>query len=262
MSLNAAESSATGAADHRLAVFSHIDPHDMASLLHEVIGILPLDGVLAAKETPGLIARPMTRSQADELVRRLHDQGISSYAIPAKSLPSLANATVLHHARFSDSSLTVLDLYGEVEEVIPWAAIGVIAIGQFPAESSLHAVDETRPSVLSAAPLPTAWTTDAGHRNALELWLLARMSDRLYYLRHDRFNYESLGEEMSDSATLNFDHFARRIIPFALHATQTPSTHAYLSKSLVGYSFPDQAALERQAVLNWVMRRAAEHQES
>lgn len=259
---DAAESSMSGAADHRLAVFSHIDPHDMASLLHEVIGILPLDGVIAAKETPGLIARPMTRSQADQLVRRLHDQGISSYAIPAKSLPSLANATVLHHARFSDSSLTVLDLYGEVEEVIPWAAIGVIAIGQFPAESSLHAVDETRPSVLSAAPLPTAWTTDAGHRNALELWLLARMSDRLYYLRHDRFNYESLGEEMSDSATVNFDHFARRIIPFALHATQTPSTHAYLSKSLVGYSFPDQAALERQAVLNWVMRRAAEHQES
>jgi hypothetical protein len=257
-----AESSATGTADFRLAVFSHIDPHEMATLLHDVIGILPLDGVLAAKETPGLIGRPMTRGQADELVRRLHEDGISAYAISANSLPSLANATLLHHVQLSDAGLTVLDLYGEVEEMIPWSAIGVIAIGQFPAESSLHAIDETRPSVLSAAPLPTAWTTDAGHRNALELWLLARMSDRLYCIRHDRFNYDSLGDEMTDSATVNFDHFVRRVIPFALHATQTPSTHAYLAKSLVGYSFPDQAALERQSVLHWIMRRAAENPES
>jgi hypothetical protein len=241
------------AGDQRVAVFAHVgDPHVLAVLLCRVLHMQPLDAVIAARHTPGVLPTPMTADQAQQFVSLLQEIGIQAAAVSARDLPDLADAQPLHHARLLDAGLEVVDLSGRPGQCLPWSQIGVIAVGRVPGEPLAHFVEQGRPSVLSAAPLPEVGRVSAGEHKVLELWLLTR-APAAYRLRHDQFNYETLGEAKTESATANFDRLVRDLTSRAVEVRRTPSTAAFLNHDLARYDFHTVAELEQQALLHWVL---------
>ena len=65
------------ARDHRVAVFAHIgDPHVLAVLLCQALDVSPLNAVIAARHTPGLLPTLMTIQEAEQVVSLLSELGI------------------------------------------------------------------------------------------------------------------------------------------------------------------------------------------
>lgn len=240
----------------RVAVFAHMtDPDVLPDLLVEIVHLHHLDAAVAARSTPGILPISLTQPQADQLVAQLQENGFSAIAAPMKSIPDLTHATVLHHARPLESGLEILDLHGNPCELRPWSELGVIAVGSVPAETTSRYIEQGRPAVLSAAPIPEVSRVEVPERNSLELWCLTRDGHTAYRLRHNRFNYECLGSDMTESATVNFDRFLRRLVAAASGVRQTPSTHAFLAHELAKYQFDSVDQLQQQLILSWIMQR-------
>uniref|UniRef100_A0A7C4QGL2 Uncharacterized protein n=1 Tax=Schlesneria paludicola TaxID=360056 RepID=A0A7C4QGL2_9PLAN len=252
---SAAGSEAAPARDHRVAVFAKVsDPHILAELLARVLGEHPLDALMQSRRTPSVLPVRMTAEQAAELVRLLDGVGWRAASVADGVLPDLENAMVVHHARFEPEQLVILDLYGAPSEAIPWERIAVLAIGEVPGEPTQHYPDAVRPSVVSAAPLPSTPRLETPAARQLELWLLTRHPARAYRLDHRRFNYDCLEERKTASATANFELFARLLSERATSARWTPSTHAYLChESHSKYEFASAAELQEHALVHWVI---------
>jgi hypothetical protein len=228
------------------------DPHLLAEMLSRVLGERPLDAVIVARHTPGVLPLTMTAGQAKDLVSLLHGLGVQAASVAQAELPDLADATVVHHARSEGCEIVGLD--GKPVETIAWPRISVVAIGAVPGEAAHHFVEQGRPSIVSAAPMPEVGRLDAPTGTALELWLLCRDPDAAYRLEHRQFNYESLGARKTDSATANFELFAHDLVGHAGNALRTPSTHAYLTHDLrPKYEFHSSADLQQHALLHWVI---------
>jgi hypothetical protein len=244
--------------EFRVAVFARTsDPHLLAEVLCRVVHIRPLDAVIAARHTPGVLSTPMTASQSQQFVAVLHDMGIAAAAVAVADLPDLSSATSLHHVRCLDEGLQIFDLRGNPAELIPWIEMVVVAIGAIPAEHTPRFMDRGRPSVVSAAPLPEVGRIDAAQHHVLELWLLRRDGVAAYRLRHDHFNYDGLERAKSESATVNFDRFVRQLIDLCGSIRRTPSTHAYLAHEVARYEFSSSEELQQHALLSWVLDRTA-----
>lgn len=240
----------------RVAVFAHMtDPDVLPDMLVEIAQVHHLDAAVAARSTPGILPISLTQSQADQLVAQLHESGISAVAVSMKSLPDLSHPTVLHHARPLNSGLEILDLHGHACELRPWSELGVIAVGSVPAETTSRYLEQGRPSVVSAAPIPEVNHIEVPERNNLELWCLSRDGHAAYRLRHTRFNYECLGSDKTESATVNFERFVRKFVAAATGVRQTPSTHAFLAHELAKYQFDTLDQFQQQAILAWIMQR-------
>lgn len=252
-------SAPASARDHRLAVFAHVnDPHVLAELLIHVLGEHPLDAMLHARRTPAVLPVAMTASQASELVRLLGGLGLRAASTPISSLPDLENPVIVHQARFQDQGFEVLDMYGEPAELVPWEHITVLAIGEVPGEPTQHYPEQGRPAIVSAAPLPATVRMETPASRQLELWMLTRHPRRAFCLDHRRFNYACLGERKTESATANFELFARALVERARSARWTPSTHAYLTHDLhTKYEFASSGELKEQALVHWVISQCA-----
>jgi len=246
-----------GQRNHRVAVFAKVaDPHVLAMLLCRVLDVRPLDAVIVARHAPGVLPTPMTFEQSQQLVAALGELGLQAAAIEAAKLPDLANAATIHHARCRDDGLEIIDLFGRPAEVIPWVDVAVIGIGRVPGETSSHFVEQGRPAVLSAAPLPSVGRIDAPSHKVLELWLVRRHPTTAYRIHHLQFNYQDLTGGKSESAAVNFERFARDVVHHAPGAVQTPSTHAFFVHDLLKYDFRTTSDLQQHVALHWVMAQS------
>lgn len=246
--------------DFRVAVFARMsDPHLLASMLCHILHIKLLDAAMIARHTPGVLSPLMNVDRADKLVAALRNIGITAAAVATAELPDLSQRKVVHHARLQDEGLEILDLHGQRVELLPWCQTGVIAIGSIPGESTCRYIEQGRPSVVSAAPLPEVGCVNTTDHNTLEMWLIARVSRVAYRLRHDRFNYECLGDAKTESATVNFELFAAGIMDRAVDARRTLSTHAYRAHETVNYRFTSSNDLQQQALLAWILDRSSHH---
>lgn len=251
---------APAAADHHVAVFAKPhDPHVFAELLCRVLREHPLDALVHARHVPGVLPIPMSESQARELVTLLQGLGLQAAAVNVATLPDLANATVVHHARCRAEGFEIVDLYGATAEVIAWPDVCVVAVGAVPGESLHHYVDASRPALATAAPhAPTPTRLDTHGTDVLELWLLRKNPTGAYCVHHREFNYESLGEAQSESATANFEVFAQQVVNHATAARRTPSTRAFLARDQrLKYAFGSSAELQQHALVQWVIGHCA-----
>lgn len=242
--------------DQRVAVFGHVDsPQVLAELVCEVAGMPPLDALHIVRNTPGVLAQPFSLTEARQLVERIQPLGIQATVVADADLPNVRTPSTIHHARFTDEALEVCDLQGRCATRVPWNELAVIATGSVPSENHLRFIDDGRPTVLSTAPLPNTGRLATPERPHLELWLLCRNPSAVYRLKHDEFNYETLGDQRAASAAENFDHLVCRLVELAPHARRTPGTHAYLQHRLAGYEFKSCDTIQQQALLGWILNR-------
>jgi hypothetical protein len=245
------------ARDHRLAVFSRIpDAHVLAELLCRVLGQRPLDALIAARHTPGVLPTLMTSEEAEQLVSLLHGVSVRAAAVSVACLPDVANAPSIHCAWCRDEGLQILDLYGDVAETILWSHIDVIVIGSIPGEPKPRFIEQGRPAVVSTATMPEVSRVDVTDANTLALWLLCRLPTRAYRMDHARFNYRSLETRKTEAATVNFGIFVRDLIQHAATVRLSPATHAFLSHGhRPQYEFHSGEELQQHALLHWVVRQ-------
>lgn len=240
--------------DHFVAVFGRLEsPQILASLLCEVNGMSPIDAVFSARHIPGVLPLSFTLAEAQSLVARLAALGIKAGIIAESVLPKISQCVTIHHARITEDALEICDLRGQCATRILWERVAVIAIGSVPGESHLRFIDDGRPSVVSAAPMPSAGRLATPQRPNLELWFLCRGPTAVYCIKHDEFNYETLGEACASSAAENFDRFVRRLVEKASTARRTPGAYAFLHRMLSGYECKSSDALQQQALLGWAL---------
>ena len=159
----------------RVAVFAHVtDPDVLPEMLVEVLHLHHLDAVIVARHTPAVLPLSLTETQASQLIAQLEQSGYAAKVVAEDALPDLSHATVLHHARPLETGLEILDLHGNPCEFRPWSELGVIAVGSVPAETTSRFVEQGRPSVVSAAPIPEISHVEVPERNSLELWCVTR----------------------------------------------------------------------------------------
>ncbi len=238
--------------DHRVAVFARIEsPQLLAELICEMTGATPTDAMFAAHGTPGILPHPYTLTEAESLVAHLRPLGLQAAVVSEADLPDMSKPILMHHARIAEDALEICDLRGDCAARLLWDRLAVIAVGCVPGKHHLRFNEEGRPSVLSAAPLPSAGRLATPERPELELWLLCRGPTAVYCLKHDEFNYETLAEECESSAAENFDRFVRRLVDKAPQARRTPGTYAFLQRILRGYEYKSSAAVQQQALLGW-----------
>lgn len=249
-------SQSVSARDLRVAVLAHVESTQLlATLICEATGALPVDAAFAARYTPGILPHGFTLAEAESLVQHLRPMGVQAVVIAEADLPNVSHAVAMHHARIFEDALEVCDLQGRCATRILWNHLAVIAVGCVPGESHVRFMDEGRPSVLSAAPLPSAGRVTTPERPHLELWLVCRDPLTAYRLKHDEFNYETLADERGSSATENFDRFLRQLVSKAPQARRTPGTYAYLQHIRAGYEFKSSEGVQQQALVAWSLDR-------
>lgn len=243
--------------DSRVAVFARVESLELlAELICEVTGISPTDALFAARGMPGLLPHPFSLAEAESLVKHLSSLGVRAAVIGTKDLPDMSQFIVMHHARIAEDALEICDLRGDCTTRISWDRLAVIAVGCVPGKHHMRFNDEGRPSVLSAAPMPSAGRLATRERPELELWLLCCEPAAVYCLKHDEFNYETLADECAPSAAENFDRFVRRLVNKAPQARRTPGTYAFLQRILLGYECKSSEGVQQQALLAWALERS------
>lgn len=244
------------ARDRRVAVFAHVEsPQLLATLVCEMLGKPPLDAMFITRNTPGLLPQPFTLDEANRLVEHVKPLGIQAAVIAEADLPDMSGAITMHHARIAEDALEVCDLQGRCATRVTWDRIAVIAAGSVPSDSHMRFIDDGRPSVLSAAPMPSVGRLATPERPHLELWLLCHGPSVVYRMKHDEFNYETLAADRAPSAAENFDRFVRRLVAMVPQARRTPGTYAYLQHMLAGYEFKSSEAVRQQALIGWILDR-------
>jgi len=239
----------------RVAVFGHFESAcTLAVILSQVTGMHPLDAAVAARTTPAVLPTRFTSREAANLVARLKASGVEAAVIQDAELPAMTNVPIVHHARIGEDDLELCELHGDCAQRIPWNHILVVAVGRIPGRRHQRTTDEGRPSVLSAAPLPSVGRIQTPDHTDLELWLLCREPKPVYCIRHGEFNYETLGDARVSSAAVNFDRFLRQLIERASSARQTPGTCAFLNHHSLGCEFKSTEEIQQQALLAWVQR--------
>jgi len=245
-------------ATHRVAVFGEIgDPHPLAEILCDVLHENRTDAVIHAHQAPAVLIPRMTAGQAAKVVELLNGLGVQAAAVVAAELPNFDAATVVHHAVLGDEKLDILDYRGDVAERIAWPQVALLAIGDVPLETARRDTGTTQALVTSAGRSGMS-TVSVPVSAGPEMWWITADNDKVYRLDHRQMNYETLGQRMTDSATANFRLFAAEFASSAVSAWKTPAARAYLDHQPAGqYTFDSPEALQRQALLHWVMAKQA-----
>lgn len=240
----------------RIAVFGKPgDPHLIASILCETLGLTSTDATIHAHYAPGVLPLPLNRAQAERILELICGLGIQGTVVDAATLPSFKNAEAVHHARCLAEGWEIVDYRGSRSALVPWSEIDLIAVGEVPNPPVMQPLAAGH-SLLSAAPHYVTPLVEPTVPTGPELWVIACQPTRVYHITHRAMNYESLGAAKTDSATLNFRAFVEQLIQHAGNAWKTHSTQAYLTrKALSHYEFRSSDDLQRQAELTWVMEQ-------
>jgi propanol-preferring alcohol dehydrogenase len=227
------------------------DPHLLAHVLVEELGLQPNDALIRARHAPGLLSEHLSRTDAERLALRLREESMSAIAIDTSTLPDFYGALVSHHVRCGVSGLELLDLRGDLDRTIPWTDIVLIGVGLVPLESTRRIdLDDTR--AVTTARRTHHRPTQSRLPPVMEAWLL--MKDRLV-VRFDqtRMNYESLGVQKSDSASDNFHRLLEEIFSRVPGGVCSTTTTAWSTRApMFQYLFESSAHLQRATLLDWL----------
>lgn len=233
------------------------DLHELAQVLHDVLGMHPTDAIIHARLMPGILSDRLSRLQADRLAAAIDQLGLHAESISADEIPELDHGEAVHHVKCLETGLEIIDLRGALEARVPWDEIELICVGIVPQETARHyATNEM--ATLSAARRTTHLALDVPLPEGPELWIIRRSPLRAFRVDHRRMNYEYLGDRKTDSATVNFRSFLDDLLQNTPHAYVTPSTRAYLGhRAERMYHFDSTGHLLRYAQFHLLVRRRA-----
>lgn len=233
------------------------DPHELAQVLTEVLGMHATDAIIHARSAPGILPDRLSREQAERLAAAIQKIGVRAEVASSDEVPDFHHGEVVHHCKCTDAGLEIIETHGTVEACVPWNEIDLICVGVVPQEAARH-YPTGEMSVLSAARRSPHAPLDIPPSAGPELWFIRRHPFRAFRINHKRMNYESLGDRKTDSATVNFQSFLHDLLHHASRAYVTPSTRAFLehgSERLFHFDSTDQ--LRRYTQFHLLIRRHA-----
>jgi hypothetical protein len=214
----------------------------------------PTDAMIRAHAAPGILPDRLTQEEAAHWVAAIAELGLHAEAIPAVDVPEFSHADAVHHVRLLDEGLEIIEFHGQEEQVVPWAAIAVLSVGQVPQEVSRRYVMQI--TTLTAARRTLPPPLDVPLPSGPELWVVCTDPLRAFRIDHKRLNYEFLGERKTDSATRNFRTFLEELARRAPQAYLTPATRVYLEHgALRHYQFDSPGELRRYTVFHVMLRQ-------
>lgn len=250
------EPASGGKTSYRVAVFAAPDDlHDLAGIFERVLAMHPTDAMFHARAAPGFVCDRLTAETANRLADEIRQSGLQARAVDSESLPQLEHAPAIHHTRCLEAGWEILGLHGTTEQVIPWADLELISLGDIPQEAT------RRYQVADMSAVKSARRTAGGATNVPlspgpEVWILCRNPDRGYRIDHKRMNYECLGARKTDSATTNIRLLLDDVIARAPHVYLTPATRVYAEHgSADECAFSDAAELRDATLLQWLIHR-------
>ncbi|MBI3863255.1 MAG: hypothetical protein HY290_15295 [Planctomycetia bacterium] len=250
----------TAAADCHVVVFAVPgDPHELAQVLVEVLGMHPTDAIVHARSAPGILPDRLTRERAEQLASAIQRIGVRADVATAGEIPDFHHGEIVHHGNCTDAGLVIIEEHGDLETCVPWNEIELICVGVVPQEAGRH-YPTGEMSVLSAARRSPHAPLEIPATAGPELWFIRRSPFRAFRIDHKRMNYEYLGERKSDSATVNFQSFLDDLLRHAPDAYVTPSTRAFLAHGHGperAFHFDSADQLRRYTQFHLMIRRHA-----
>lgn len=219
----------TAEKNFQVAIFAPAnDPHALAEIFREQLGLHPTDAMIWARHIPGLLNQHFTAQQAEALTRAIVELGVQAHAFPVDQVPNLRHAETVHHVRCEAAGLQVFDLHGNADVLIPWSAIQTICVGEIPFETTRRFASGD-------------WTAvSAGHHvqrpemtvpltPSYEAWITCQPPFQNLRIEHERMNYEYLGDDLSDSSATNFHRLILDLTKSAPGALLTESTKSFMN---------------------------------
>lgn len=225
------------------------DPHVVAAILMDVIGLSPTDALIHARSAPGVLPDRVTAAQAELLIQRFSAIGLSAEVIDVADLIDFHAPEIMHQARLEAQGLVFATDHGS--GLVPWNMLRVISAGQVPLETTTRLnPGENQMFVAARRSRPPAHVTTLPP--TMELWLIG--NQKPIRLDQTRMNYEVLGDEKTDSSTENFRRFLTHLTERATTAHVTPATKAYLQHgSALEYMFHSADELQRVTQLQTLL---------
>lgn len=251
--------STTSGHGYRVVVFSRCgDLDEFTETLVSTLGLNRIDARIHAAHVPGVLPERLTEQQARHAVAAVRKLGMSAAVVSQADIPDLEHPIVVHHAACGSDGLEILGLCGDRSSLIRWPDVEFVSVGYVPLETAHHSSAEPLVVVHSS---PHTFDDDSEHvvLSGPECWLIARHPQRIYFLNHNRMNYDYLGPRKSGSATANFGEFLKDIAHFAEDAFLTPSTHKHLSHGPADeYTFSSSERLKQSSLVQFLLHRVIE----
>jgi hypothetical protein len=233
------------------------DPHDLADVLTDVLGIHPTDAMIHSRLVPGILPDRLSREQADRLAKAVNVLGLHAECVSAEEMPDFGHGEFVHHVQFPEAGLDIFGLRGGLDDCVPWDEIDLVCVGVVPQETTKHYLTNEMTTLSAArrtAPGPLEIPLSAGP----ELWFIRRNPYHAYRVDHKRMNYEYLGDRKTDSATVNFRIFLDDLLRNAPHTYVTPSTRAFLAHGAERlYYFESTDRLQRYTQFHYLAHQRA-----
>jgi len=245
--------------DYRVAVFSRSgDLDQFTETLVSTLGLSRIDAKIHAAHVPGVLPEQLTQKQAEHAAAAVARIGMSAAAVSQADIPNLEHPIVVHHAACNSAGLEILGLSGARSSLIRWPDVEFVSVGYVPLETAHHSSTEPLVVVHSS---PHTFDDVSKHvsLSGPECWLIARHPQRIYFMNHNRMNYDYLGPCKSGSATANFGEFLKDIAHFAEDGFLTPATHKYLQHGPVDeYTFSTAEHLKQTSLVQFLLHKVIE----
>lgn len=224
----------------RVAVFSKPDDiHELAKVLAEELDLHLTDAMHEAHAAPCVLSPRLTSANAERITAAIEQLGLRTEPIPLEELLAFEDLRTVHHVACRLSGLEIVDLFGLPAELIPWDDLEVLSIGETPADSSHHQQTREFAVISSARHLQDVFTNVPTH--TIELWIVCCAPERVYRLDASKLNFESLGEEKTNSMRINSRLLLRNIVRHAPRAHLTPAAREFLDHDkLTRYTSAEQ----------------------
>lgn len=244
---------------YRVAVFSRVGDFDLfTETLISELGLNRIDARIHAAHVPGVLPEELTKQRAEHVAVAVRKLGMSAAAVSQADIPNLDHPIVVHHAACSADGLESFGLSGARSSLIRWPDVEFVSVGNVPLETAHHSSTDPLVVVHSS---PHTFDDVSEHvvLNGPECWIIARHPQRIYFLNHNRMNYDYLGHRKSGSATANFGEFLKDVAHLAEDAFLTPATHKYLDHGPVdGYTFSTAEQLKQTSLVQFLLHKTIE----
>jgi len=243
---------------HQLVVFacSPNERDSLADVLVDHLGLTRPDAAIQARLAPGVVRGEFPPEQAGAAAAAIQRLGLQARSLPSQDVPVLHPHERVHHLRWPEEGLQVVDRLGMNADTIPWEQVDALSVGLVPLDSVMHAAPRSKSVVSTGRQHLSDGESTAAVTPQLTLLLVCRDPFRVLFLESPHLNYEFLGDRRTMASAENFHLLVEDLLARAPHVYRTPATQAWLrGDPFSAYHFDSITALERATQLHLLIHR-------
>ena len=243
---------------HQLVVFacSPDDREALADALVRHLGLTRTDATIQARLAPGVVRGEYSPEQAAAAAAAILGLGLQARAIPSPDVPVLHPHDRVHHLRWPEGGLLVLDTLGTHGETLPWDHLELLSVGLVPPDATQQVTSRSTSVLATGRQHLAEAELTVSSPPQLEMLLVCRDPFRVLRLEAPHLNYEFLGSRRMAGSADNFRLLVEDILARAPHIYHTPATQAWLRGDQATNShFESASAMERSTQLHVLIHR-------